>query len=98
MVIGVGESVMYQSNKTYTNRSGKAYSFTTVTENTYLFEIEDFGYGRMGGREGQEGVDWNDLGMFDPSGGPYVALGTRIDEREIVRISSVDDGFVVEVK
>lgn len=87
---------MYKSDTTYRNRSGKAYSFTTVTENTYLFEIEDFGYGRMGGKEGQESVDWNDLGMFDPSGGPYIALGTKVDGKEIVKISWHEDGFMLE--
>ena len=38
-----------------------------------------------------------DLGMFDPSGGPYVSLGTKIDGKEIVRISVFDDTFIVDV-
>lgn len=89
---------MYKSNTPYTNRHGVGYKFITVTENTYLFDIDDFGFGRAGGREGQEHVDMDDLGMFDPSGGPYISLGTRIDEREIVRISRTDKGYMVEVK
>ena len=34
--------------------------------------------------------------MFDPSGGPYVGLGTKIDGKKIVKISSLEDTFVVE--
>ena len=32
------------------------------------------------------------------SGGPYVGLGTKIDGKEIVKISSLEDTFIVEVK
>ena len=32
----------------------------------------------MGGKEDQEGIDPNDLGFFDPSGGPFVAVGSKI--------------------
>jgi hypothetical protein len=88
---------MYESNTTYKNRSNKEYSFNAITDNTYKFIIEDFGYGRVGGKEGQDGLDLNDLGMFDPSGGPYIALGTKVDDREIVRISTTDEGYLVEV-
>ena len=34
----------------------------------------------------------------NPSGGPYVGLGTKIDGKEIVKISSLEDTFIVEVK
>jgi hypothetical protein len=40
-------------------------------------------YMRYGGREGQEEIDMNDLGFFDPSGGPYVAIGSKIYWDEI---------------
>lgn len=88
---------MFRSSVEYKNRSGVAYTFEKLSEYEYLFQIEDFGYGRMGGKEGQEKPDWSDLGMFDPAGGPYIALGTVLDDQEIVRISWHEDGFIVEV-
>jgi len=54
-------------------------------------------YCRYGGKEGQEGLDTNDLGMFDPSGGPYICLGTKVDDKPVVKIASTDVGFIVEV-
>jgi hypothetical protein len=72
-------------------------------------EGDSMKYCRMGGKEGQEGIDPNDLGMFDPSGGPYVAIGSKIfydeiqgsqkgDEPLIVEhIRTADKGFIVEV-
>ena len=91
---------MYKSDEKYTNRYGDEYKFTKVSPNGYLFEMtgSSMEYCRFGGREGQQGLNWDDLGMFDPSGGPYVALGTKIDGKEIVKISSFEDTFVVEVK
>ena len=35
--------------------------------------------------------------MFDPSGGPYICLGTKVDDKPVVKIASTDVGFVVEV-
>jgi hypothetical protein len=40
-------------------------------------------YSRYGGKEGQDGIDMTDLGFFDPSGGPYVAIGSKIYWDEI---------------
>lgn len=89
---------MFKTNVKYTNRYGKWYNFLKHGDDQALFTIEDFGYGRMGGKEGQESVDWNDLGMFDPSGGPYIALGTKVDGKEIIKISNHEDGFMLELK
>jgi len=44
---------------------------------------EGMKYMRYGGKDYEEGIDYNDLGMFDPSGGPYVALGSKIYWDEI---------------
>jgi hypothetical protein len=39
---------------------------------------------RFGGKEGQDGIDpRTDLGFFDPSGGPFVAVGSEIYWDEI---------------
>lgn len=92
---------MFESKTTYKNRYGDRYRWEPYTlENVYVFRMEgkSMEFCRWGGKEGQQGLDKNDLGMFDPSGGPYVGLGTKIDGKEIVKISSLEDTFVVEVK
>jgi hypothetical protein len=94
------------------NRYGDEYHYEKISENQYKFVMEgdSIKYCRFGGKDGQEGIDMNDLGMFDPSGGPYVAVGSKVyfdeiqggqkgDEPLIVeRIRSTDEGFIVEVK
>lgn len=62
------------------NGYGVEYSFVKVENTLYRFDMAESGmeYMRMGGREGQEQIDMEDLGMFDPSGGPYVAVGGKI--------------------
>ena len=91
---------MFKSNEKYTNRYRDQYWFEKVSPTTYLFVMEgdSMEYCRYGGREGVEGLDNSNLGMFDPSGGPFVALGIKIDNKPIVKISSTDAGFVVEVE
>lgn len=94
------------------NRYGDEYHYEKIGENEYKFVMEgdSMKYCRFGGKAGQEGIDQDDLGMFDPSGGPYVAVGSKIfydeiqggekgDEPLIVeRIRSTDEGIFVEVK
>jgi len=67
------------------NRYGVEYSYVKYDDDLYRFNMseEDMKYMRFGGKEGQEGIDLNDLGMFDPSGGPYVAIGSKIYWDEI---------------
>jgi len=67
------------------NRCGVEYSFVKVADNLYHFDMSEEGmeYMRLGGKDGQEGIDYSDLGMFDPSGGPYVAVGSKIYWDEI---------------
>ena len=67
------------------NRYGREYSFVHVNDNLYRFNMDEehMKYMRFGGKEGQEGIDHTDLGMFDPSGGPYVEVGGQIYWDEI---------------
>ena len=67
------------------NRYGVEYSYVKYDDNLYRFNMaeEHMKYMRYGGKEFQEGIDHNDLGMFDPSGGPYVAVGSKIYWDEI---------------
>ena len=72
------------------NRYGDEYWFDQLQPN--LFTIKgDLKYWRFGGKEGQQEIDMNDLGMCDPSGGPYLAVGMIIEGRKIVRISAYGD-------
>ena len=67
------------------NRHGVEYSYVKYDDKLYRFNMaeEHMAYMRYGGKEGQEGIDFEDLGMFDPSGGPYVAVGGKIYWDEI---------------
>lgn len=67
------------------NRYGKEYCYVKQDDNLYRFNMaeEDMRYMRYGGKENQDGIDHSDLGMFDPSGGPYVAVGSKIYWDEI---------------
>jgi hypothetical protein len=95
------------------NRYGDEYHYEKIGENEYKFVMEgdSMKYCRFGGKHLQEHIDYDDLGMFDPSGGPYVAVGDKIYWDEIAdlqvpnqqpltieRIRSTDEGIIVEVK
>ena len=91
---------MFESNKVYKNRYGGEYQWDPV-ESGYIFNMEEsaMDYCRMGGKEGQEGLDVNNLGMFDPSGGPFVTLGTKVDGKAITKIGVYGNkAFIVKVK
>lgn len=67
------------------NRNGVEYCYVRYHGNLYRFNMDEqhMKYMRYGGKDGEQGIDYNDLGMFDPSGGPYVAIGTKIYWDEI---------------
>jgi hypothetical protein len=85
------------------NRYGVEYSFVKVEDNLYRFNIaeSEMEYMRMGGREEAE-IDMEDLGFFDPSGGPFVEVGTKIywdkEPLTVRRIMSRADGLFVEAE
>lgn len=80
------------------NRYGVEYHFEPVNENTYTIVGNFDQYWRFGGREGQESVNRNDLGFVDPSGGPFISIGTKIEGREITRIYYEDGQLRFTVK
>lgn len=93
------------------NRYGKEYWYEKVDENTYRFYMEEGGdnWTRFGGKEGQTSIDYNNLGMFDPEGGPFVSVGSSIywDEikdaekgitLKVSNIRSTEEGIFVEVE
>jgi hypothetical protein len=79
------------------NRYGVEYSFEAVDANTYTI-VGKLEYWRYGGREGQEQMDFADLGFVDPSGGPFIELGMKIKGRKIVNISAVRDNIYFKVE
>lgn len=60
------------------NRYGDEYYFGRIAENRFQFVMDDLKYCRYGGKEGQDEMDFSDLGFFDPSGGPFVECGGTI--------------------
>lgn len=82
------------------NRYGDEYHWEKISDNEYKFVMEgdSMKYHRYGGKDGQEGIDPNDLGMFDPSGGPYVAIGSLVEGRVVEHIRSAEETFIVRVK
>lgn len=79
------------------NRYGNEYHFEKVSENTYTI-VGELSYWRFGGKEGIDGVDENDLGFVDPSGGPFIAPGYMIEGRRVTRISAIGEKIFFEVE
>lgn len=67
------------------NRHGEVYGFTQVGDNEFTI-TGGLKYWRFGGREGQTEIDWSNLGFVDPSGGPFISVGSIIEGRKVVRI------------
>jgi hypothetical protein len=80
------------------NRYGVEYCFVKYDDNLYRFNMDEgsMNYMRYGGKEDQEGIDMNDLGFFDPSGGPFVSVGGKIYWDEIH--NGVEGGMPLLVK
>jgi hypothetical protein len=82
------------------NRYGDEYHWEKLNDKEYKFvmEGESMDYCLYGGKEGQQEIDVNDLGMFDPSGGPYVAIGSLVEGKAIEHIRRAEEGFIVTVR
>ena len=68
------------------NRHGVEYHFEEISPGVYTIR-GDLKYWRFGGHEGISGVDMTNLGFVDPSGGPFIAIGSEIEGHRIRRIS-----------
>jgi hypothetical protein len=90
---------MQSRSDVYKNRNGDEYWFEAVWPNRVKFVMpgESLKYGRMGGKEGEDGIKPSDLGMFDPYGGPYICVGSMVEGREVLKISAIEDGFILEL-
>lgn len=78
------------------NRYGDEYDFVKVDDNTYTI-VGSLNYWRYGGREGQEQMDFNDLGFVDPSGGPFISLGYKIEGKSVKRIRAEGEKIYFDV-
>ena len=79
------------------NRNGVEYTFQKVDENTYTI-VGALDYWRYGGQEGQESIDYGNLGFVDPSGGPFIGRGYLIEGRKVVKISIADEKIYFRVE
>lgn len=84
-------------NNILKNRYGNQYHFEKIDETTYTI-VGDLNHWRYGGREGQDGMDFSDLGFVDPSGGPFISLGYAIEGRKVNRIRAVGEQLFFEVE
>ena len=75
------------------------YSFDPVDHDCYHFNFpeSELKYCRFGGRQGQERINELDLGFVDPSGGPFISIGYKIDGREVKNISYIKDKIFLYV-
>lgn len=79
------------------NRYGNEYHFEKVADDLYTIEGE-LDYWRFGGKEGTEGIDRNDLGFADPSGGPFLSAGYEINGKKVSRIYLANEKIHLEVE
>lgn len=79
------------------NRYGNEYSFQKISDNVYTI-VGELDYWRYGGQEGQERIDYTNLGFVDPSGGPFIGIGYKIENRKVVRIFLEGDQIQFEVE
>lgn len=79
------------------NRYGVEYTFAKVADNIYTIKgaLE---YWRYGGQEGQDRIDYDNLGFVDPSGGPFISIGYMIEGRKVTRIRVRDEQLLFEVE
>ena len=95
---GIFESAVFPA-QVIRNRYGDYYWWEPLGDNKYAFNMtgNSLEYCRSGGREGVSGIDDDNLGMFDPSGGPYIELGSRVKGKRVNRIQHTPKGYVVTV-
>jgi hypothetical protein len=79
------------------NRYGDEYTFEQVNADTYTIK-GDLKYWRYGGKEGQDQMDFDDLGFVDPSGGPFISTGYVIEGRKVIGIRAEGDELFFKVE
>ena len=95
-----GETITSAFTNNVKNRTVMRYANEAARDASIPVPVEgDLAYWRFGGKEGQEGLNYEDLGFVDPSGGPFIEVGMEINGKTIKRIAAVDmpDGDKVAV-
>jgi hypothetical protein len=82
------------------NRYGDEYHWEALGGNQYKFVMtgDSMDYFSFGGLPGQKEFDADDLGFFDPAGGPFIGVGDLFMGRKINRIRSTKEGMIIEVE
>ena len=79
-----------------TNRYGDKLWFEQVEPDVYkLGGVVE--HCRIGLKEGQGAVDYNDLGFFDPMGGPFISEGYPVGDKQVKQIMCREDGVYFRV-
>ena len=79
------------------NRYGNEYWFAEAGEK--ILSVEgDLDYWRFGGKEGYDGINDNDLGFADPSGGPFITPGYNTGSGIVKRVFLVGEKVMLEVE
>lgn len=81
----------------YKGRYGDTFQFEPVETNKYLFNHSNLNYCRYLGTE--NGLDCDNMGAIDPSGGPYLAKNWfKIDDKLVIRIIVEDKNIYFKVQ
>jgi hypothetical protein len=75
----------------FKNRYGDEYWYERRGKDV-LEIVGDLKHWRFGGKEGVSGVDMDDLGFVDPSGGPYLTIGSDIHGYTVTKIWANEGG------
>jgi hypothetical protein len=78
------------------NRYGDNYSFEEVGPDTYRI-VGDLRYWRFGFKEGSSTNSLDDLAFADPSGGPFISIGYKINGYPVTRIFANGDEILFRV-
>jgi len=79
------------------NRYGDEFSLEKINDNTYTI-VGNLKYWRYGGQDGEDSIDYGNLGFVDPSGGPFISPGYLIENRKVVKISMAGEQLHFEVE
>lgn len=69
----------------YKNRYNNVYWFEQCGEKVFRV-CGELKYWRYGGKEYQVGIDFNDLGFADPSGGPFFCQNQELPVGKVKRV------------
>lgn len=81
----------YEADTLYRNRYGVEWQLKTLETGVYLFDfpVKELQYCRYGGKVGETGINMNDLGFIDPSGGPFLSDSDFVEGKKVKSISVI---------